>query len=158
MTMSPTSPDAGGDAEGSLLDHLIELRARLLRAVSGLLLLFVALLPFANRLYAWLAQPLLEDAIGNRRIDRRATQFFREQPARREGHVADDFSIEPQPRLPPEEVVFRINGQAAALRRDGARLLVRSRGDHQLMQFLQTPTTVAKFDREPVKQLRMARR
>jgi sec-independent protein translocase protein TatC len=60
MTMSPTSPDAGGDAEGSLLDHLIELRARLLRAVSGLLLLFVALLPFANRLYAWLAQPLLD--------------------------------------------------------------------------------------------------
>ena len=42
-----------------LLDHLIELRARLLRAVAGLLLVFVALLPFANRLYAWLAQPLL---------------------------------------------------------------------------------------------------
>ena len=60
MTMSPTSADASGDAEGSLLDHLIELRARLLRAVAGLLLLFVALLPFANRLYAWLAQPLLD--------------------------------------------------------------------------------------------------
>jgi sec-independent protein translocase protein TatC len=48
------------DAGASLLDHMIELRARLLRAIAGLLLLFVALLPFANRLYAWLAQPLLD--------------------------------------------------------------------------------------------------
>jgi sec-independent protein translocase protein TatC len=48
------------DIGTSLLDHLVELRARLLRAVAGLLLLFVALLPFANRLYAWLAQPLLD--------------------------------------------------------------------------------------------------
>lgn len=47
-------------AEGGLLEHLVELRARLLRAVVGLLLVFVALLPFANRLYAWLAQPLLD--------------------------------------------------------------------------------------------------
>ena len=43
----------------SLLAHLIELRARLLRSSIALLLVFVALLPFANDLYAWLAQPLL---------------------------------------------------------------------------------------------------
>lgn len=48
------------DAGPRLLDHLIELRARLLRAVAGLLVVFVALLPLANRLYAWLAQPLVE--------------------------------------------------------------------------------------------------
>ncbi|WP_147652993.1 twin-arginine translocase subunit TatC [Vulcaniibacterium gelatinicum] len=42
-----------------LVDHLLELRARLMRAVAGLLLAFVALLPFANTLYAWLARPLL---------------------------------------------------------------------------------------------------
>jgi sec-independent protein translocase protein TatC len=47
------------DAEPRLIDHLVELRARLLRGIAGLLLLFVALLPFANRLYAWLAAPLL---------------------------------------------------------------------------------------------------
>lgn len=47
-------------SEPRLLDHLIELRARLLRAVSGLLLVFVGLLPFANDLYTWLAQPLLD--------------------------------------------------------------------------------------------------
>ena len=51
--------DADSAQETRLIDHLIELRARLLRAVVGLLVVFVALLPFANRLYAWLAQPLL---------------------------------------------------------------------------------------------------
>lgn len=45
--------------QSRLIDHLIELRARLLRAVVGLTIVFVALLPVANRLYAWLAQPLL---------------------------------------------------------------------------------------------------
>jgi sec-independent protein translocase protein TatC len=45
--------------ETGLFSHLLELRARLLRAVGALLLVFVALVPFANRLYAWLAQPLL---------------------------------------------------------------------------------------------------
>ncbi|TAK38809.1 MAG: twin-arginine translocase subunit TatC [Lysobacteraceae bacterium] len=44
----------------TVFDHLLELRSRLLRGVAGLLLVFVALLPFANRLYAWLAQPLLD--------------------------------------------------------------------------------------------------
>ncbi len=53
------APDTGA-AETSLLDHLVELRARLLRGIVGLLLVFMALLPFANRLYAWLAQPLLD--------------------------------------------------------------------------------------------------
>ena len=52
--------DAGdAQAESRLIDHLIELRARLLRAVFGLVIVFVALLPFANKLYAWLAKPLL---------------------------------------------------------------------------------------------------
>ena len=50
-------PEDGGP---TLFDHLVELRARLLRGVVGLVLVFVALLPFANRLYAWLAQPLLD--------------------------------------------------------------------------------------------------
>jgi len=46
-------------SEPRLIDHLIELRARLLRAVAGLMIVFIGLLPFANKLYAWLAQPLL---------------------------------------------------------------------------------------------------
>jgi sec-independent protein translocase protein TatC len=56
----PMRPSADDDAGGRLLDHLIELRSRLLRAVAGLMLVFVALLPFANRLYALLALPLLD--------------------------------------------------------------------------------------------------
>jgi len=52
--------DADDAPSSRLIDHLIELRSRLLRAVVGLLLVFVALLPFANRLYAWLAAPLLD--------------------------------------------------------------------------------------------------
>ncbi len=47
-------------ATPTVFDHLVELRSRLLRAVAGLMLVFVALLPFANRLYGWLAQPLLD--------------------------------------------------------------------------------------------------
>jgi len=47
--------------QSRLIDHLIELRARLLRAVVGLVAVFAALLPFAHRLYAWLAQPLLSE-------------------------------------------------------------------------------------------------
>lgn len=52
-------PDPGA-MDTRLVDHLVELRARLLRGIGGLLLVFVVLLPFANRLYAWLAQPLLD--------------------------------------------------------------------------------------------------
>lgn len=43
----------------SFVAHLIELRDRLLRAVIGLLLVFVALFPFADKLYSMLAAPLL---------------------------------------------------------------------------------------------------
>lgn len=54
-------PDADLERpESGLLDHLVELRARLLRAIAGLLAVFVLLLPFANDLYARLAQPLLD--------------------------------------------------------------------------------------------------
>ena len=60
-TMTAADPQPGaGDGAARLIDHLVELRSRLLRGVGGLLLVFVALLPFANRLYGWLAQPLLD--------------------------------------------------------------------------------------------------
>lgn len=53
-------PDTEGiPQEMSLVDHLIELRSRLLRSVVGLVLVFLCLFPFAQSLYTWLAQPLL---------------------------------------------------------------------------------------------------
>ncbi len=46
------------DRELPFINHLIELRARLLRIVSGVLLVFVALSPFSNPIYSMLAGPL----------------------------------------------------------------------------------------------------
>lgn len=40
------------------MSHLLELRQRLLRAVVAVVVVFLVLLPFANSLYAWLAEPL----------------------------------------------------------------------------------------------------
>jgi len=43
----------------NFISHLIELRTRLLRIVIGMLIVFMALFPFANQVYALLAEPLL---------------------------------------------------------------------------------------------------
>jgi sec-independent protein translocase protein TatC len=43
----------------NFISHLIELRTRLLRIVIGLVVVFVALFPFANDIYTLLAAPLL---------------------------------------------------------------------------------------------------
>lgn len=43
----------------NFVTHLIELRNRLLRAVIGLMVVFVALFPFADKMYSLLAAPLL---------------------------------------------------------------------------------------------------
>lgn len=43
----------------SLIHHLIELRDRLLRAVLGLIVVFIGLFPFSGQLYRWLATPLI---------------------------------------------------------------------------------------------------
>ncbi|WP_372016979.1 twin-arginine translocase subunit TatC [Pseudoxanthomonas sp. 10H] len=56
--MNHAGPDS--DNESSLMEHLLELRTRLLRAIAGLVIVLLALLPFANKLYAWLAAPLLD--------------------------------------------------------------------------------------------------
>lgn len=47
------------EQEQSFLSHLIELRDRLMRCLIALGICFVGLFPFANKLYTWLALPLL---------------------------------------------------------------------------------------------------
>ncbi|WP_438864448.1 twin-arginine translocase subunit TatC [Neptunicella sp.] len=44
----------------SLLEHLVELRSRLLKALLSVFAVFLCLVYFANDLYHWLAKPLLD--------------------------------------------------------------------------------------------------
>ena len=46
------------EAPTSILSHLLELRRRLLRIFIGVGIVFIALFPFANRLYVYLSEPL----------------------------------------------------------------------------------------------------
>ena len=60
--MSDTSePNNEGDATGQMtfVEHLVELRDRLLRALVVVVVVLLCLFPFANDLYAILAEPLL---------------------------------------------------------------------------------------------------
>ena len=56
---SGTSTDNQG--EMTFVEHLVELRNRLLRVVIVVAILLLCLMPFANRLYALLAAPLLAE-------------------------------------------------------------------------------------------------
>ena len=47
------------DTSDTFISHLIELRDRLLRIVAGIVLTFICLFPFANKIYSLLANPLL---------------------------------------------------------------------------------------------------
>ena len=51
--------------EQSFVSHLVELRARLLKSVAAVLVVLLALIPFANRLYALLAMPLVSHLPNN---------------------------------------------------------------------------------------------
>ena len=57
--MTESGRDDVDDSQQSLISHLIELRERLLKAVAAVVVVLLALLPFANKLYGWLALPLV---------------------------------------------------------------------------------------------------
>lgn len=52
--MAPNEPESE-----SFLSHLFELRDRLLRAVVALVVVFLCLFPFAKKIYAFIAKPML---------------------------------------------------------------------------------------------------
>jgi len=52
--------DAVQDSEAPLIGHLVELRNRILRGLAGLGVVLLGLVPFAHRLYAHFAKPLLD--------------------------------------------------------------------------------------------------
>lgn len=54
------SEPSASDKNVTLFDHLLELRTRLLHAVLGVLLVFCCLAYFAQDIYQYLAQPLLQ--------------------------------------------------------------------------------------------------
>ena len=54
----PAEPPENG-AEGSFISHLLELRNRLLYSVIAIGIFFIGLVPFANKVYSRVAQPLI---------------------------------------------------------------------------------------------------
>ena len=54
-----TETDETTEKQDSIVTHLMELRDRMIRIVAGLAVILVALLPFANELYSFVAEPLL---------------------------------------------------------------------------------------------------
>ena len=56
----PDEEDDGLDrTEQSFVSHLRELRSRIMKALLCVLVVLIGLLPFANAIYLWLAEPLL---------------------------------------------------------------------------------------------------
>lgn len=58
-----TPEDQSGEPpliSATLITHLLEIRRRLLNSVATLLVLFCCLFPFQNRVFIWVARPMLE--------------------------------------------------------------------------------------------------
>ena len=58
--MSQSPPDGEPLAEGTLVSHLLELRGRLLRVVIAVVVCFIPLAFFQDRLFTLVAQPLID--------------------------------------------------------------------------------------------------
>jgi sec-independent protein translocase protein TatC len=58
--MSDNQSSQNDTQEPGFISHLVELRDRLLKIVLGVVLVLLGLIPFANRLYTLLAEPMLK--------------------------------------------------------------------------------------------------
>lgn len=52
--------DEGQSKQESLMTHLVELRDRLIKIIAGIIIVLLALFPFASQIYTFLADPLLK--------------------------------------------------------------------------------------------------
>ena len=59
MSSGDTQEQQAKQAQAPLIEHLIELRSRLMRAVVVVLVIFLGLYSFANDIYTFVAQPLM---------------------------------------------------------------------------------------------------
>lgn len=60
MSMSGDSQEPGNEqSQAPLIEHLIELRSRLVKAVVVILVIFLGLYAFANDIYSFVAEPLM---------------------------------------------------------------------------------------------------
>ncbi len=59
MSDGKTTGEPSPEATETLLSHLVELRDRILRMFLAILVVFLALFPFANQIYTFLAKPLM---------------------------------------------------------------------------------------------------
>jgi len=60
MSMSGDSPEPHNDqSQAPLIEHLIELRSRLMKAIVVILVVFLGLYSFANDIYSFVAEPLM---------------------------------------------------------------------------------------------------
>ena len=67
--MPEKKPDKDGDlGEGTLMSHLIELRSRLFKIFGAVFAIFVLLLPFASRIFNFVAEPLISVVPGGELI------------------------------------------------------------------------------------------
>lgn len=55
-------------AEGTLMSHLVELRSRLFKILAAVFVVFIALLPFASRIFNFVAEPLISVVPGGELI------------------------------------------------------------------------------------------
>ena len=67
--MSDDAPESKEDlAEGTLISHLVELRSRLFKVFGSVFAIFVCLLPFAQKIFDFAAEPLISVVPGGQLI------------------------------------------------------------------------------------------